>query len=65
MECMTIQLNFFGEAAPPKLASASVLTSRVLWLCRKCEGHDDAIRVLAVAGGNVFSGSYDGTIGVW
>ena len=32
---------------------------------RKCEGHDDAVRVLAVAGGKVFSGSYDGTIGVW
>ena len=36
-----------------------------LHLCRKCEGHDDAVRVLAVAGGKVFSGSYDGTIGVW
>lgn len=32
---------------------------------RKCEGHDDAVRVLAVAGGKVFSGSYDGSIGVW
>ncbi len=31
----------------------------------KCEGHDDAVRVLAVAGGKVFSGSYDGSIGVW
>lgn len=34
-------------------------------LRRKCEGHDDAVRVLAVAGGKVFSGSYDGSIGVW
>ena len=34
-------------------------------LCRKCEGHEDAVRVLAVASGKVFSGSYDGTIGVW
>ena len=34
-------------------------------LCRKCEGHEDAVRVLAVASGRVFSGSYDGTIGVW
>ena len=34
-------------------------------VCRKCEGHDDAVRVLAVAGGKVFSGSYDGSIGVW
>lgn len=33
--------------------------------CRKCEGHEDAVRVLAVAAGKVFSGSYDGTIGVW
>ena len=39
--------------------------SRCLGACRKCEGHDDAVRVLAVAGGKVFSGSYDGSIGVW
>lgn len=32
---------------------------------RKCEGHNDAVRVLAVANGKVFSGSYDGSIGVW
>lgn len=32
---------------------------------RKCEGHEDAVRVLAVADGRVFSGSYDGSIGVW
>jgi WD40 repeat protein len=32
---------------------------------RKCDGHDDAVRVLASSGGRVFSGSYDGTIGVW
>ena len=40
-------------------------TERWLWPCRKCEGHEDAVRVLAVASGRVFSGSYDGTIGVW
>jgi F-box/WD-40 domain protein 7 len=38
---------------------------RLSWLRRKCEGHEDAVRVLAVASGKVFSGSYDGTIGVW
>jgi len=32
---------------------------------RKCEGHEDAVRVVAVSGSLVFSGSYDGTIGVW
>lgn len=32
---------------------------------RKCDGHVDAVRVLAAANGKVFSGSYDGTIGVW
>ena len=32
---------------------------------RKCEGHEDAVRVVAVSGNMVFSGSYDGTIGVW
>lgn len=32
---------------------------------RKCEGHQDAVRVLAVVDNKVFSGSYDGTIGVW
>lgn len=42
-----------------------VLNSGVGGGCRKCEGHDDAVRVLAVAGGKVFSGSYDGSIGVW
>lgn len=38
---------------------------RCLFWRRKCEGHEDAVRVLAVAAGKVFSGSYDGTIGVW
>ncbi len=32
---------------------------------RKCDGHDDAVRVLTAAEGRVFSGSYDGTIGIW
>jgi len=33
---------------------------------RKCDGHEDAVRVVAVGpGGTVFSGSYDGSIGVW
>mmetsp|Transcript_22314 Transcript_22314/g.26847 ORF Transcript_22314/g.26847 Transcript_22314/m.26847 type:complete len:530 (+) Transcript_22314:256-1845(+) len=35
---------------------------------RKCEGHIDAVRVLTSAGENaeqVFSGSYDGSIGCW
>jgi hypothetical protein len=31
---------------------------------RKCDGHNDAVRVLAAYNGRVFSGSYDGTIGV-
>ncbi len=43
----------------------SVLRGGVVGVCRKCEGHEDAVRVLAVASGRVFSGSYDGTIGVW
>ena len=42
-----------------------VLSLAVCVACRKCEGHDDAVRVLAVASGKVFSGSYDGSIGVW
>ena len=46
-------------------AESCLLWLNVLLVCRKCEGHDDAVRVLAVAGGKVFSGSYDGTIGVW
>lgn len=35
---------------------------------RKCEGHQDAVRVLTAAGDTfeqVFSGSYDGSIGCW
>ena len=32
---------------------------------RKCDGHDDAVRVITASGGRVFSGSYDGSIGVW
>jgi len=28
-------------------------------------GHTDAVRALAVAGGRLFSGSYDGTVRVW
>jgi F-box/WD-40 domain protein 7 len=37
------------------------------WRCdRKCSGHEDAVRVLASGeDGTVFSGSYDGTVGVW
>ena len=46
-------------------AESHSLWISVFFVCRKCEGHDDAVRVLAVAGGKVFSGSYDGTIGVW
>lgn len=33
---------------------------------RACAGHDDAVRVLAADGrGHVFSGSYDGSVGIW
>lgn len=36
------------------------------WHCvRKCEGHDDAVRVLSCTEDKVFSGSYDGSVGVW
>lgn len=46
------------------------------WRCmRKAEGHADAVRVLAAAdssvvgggggGWHVFSGSYDGSVGLW
>ncbi|KAK3280071.1 hypothetical protein CYMTET_12078 [Cymbomonas tetramitiformis] len=41
---------------------------RNLRCVRKCEGHADAVRVLTSAGENseqVFSGSYDGSIGCW
>ena len=52
-----------SQAAAPIPVFASF--ERLIALCRKCEGHEDAVRVLAVASGRVFSGSYDGTIGVW
>ena len=33
---------------------------------RACAGHDDAVRVLTADGrGHVFSGSYDGSVGIW
>ena len=33
---------------------------------RACAGHDDAVRVLTADGeGHVFSGSYDGRVGIW
>lgn len=32
---------------------------------RKCDGHADAVRVLAAGSGHVFSGAYDGSVGVW
>lgn len=36
------------------------------WRCiRKCEGHADAVRVLVAGPNHIFSGAYDGTIGVW
>ena len=47
----------------PGIAASQTLG--LSWMRRKCEGHEDAVRVLAVASGKVFSGSYDGTIGVW
>ena len=54
---------------PQVLACARSPLPECAWRClfwrRKCEGHEDAVRVLAVAAGKVFSGSYDGTIGVW
>ncbi|KAK2079450.1 hypothetical protein QBZ16_003142 [Prototheca wickerhamii] len=36
------------------------------WRCsRLCEGHRDGVRALTAAGRRVFSGSYDGSVGVW
>lgn len=53
------------------LVSGSYDTSVRFWsldslrCVRKYVGHEDAVRVLAVVEDKVFSGSYDGTIGVW
>ena len=49
----------------PSLGARRLTQGPLDRMCRKCEGHEDAVRVLAVAAGKVFSGSYDGTIGVW
>lgn len=36
------------------------------WRCtRLCEGHRDGVRVLASHGIRVFSGGYDGSVGIW
>lgn len=61
-----------AEAAPcaplPPLAwrpRAQVWDLATLDLIRSLEGHTDAVRALAVSGGRLFSGSYDGTVHVW
>lgn len=63
-----------GEGVPSPnskvLVSGSYDTTVRFWdlntfrCMRKCDGHNDAVRVLAAYSGRVFSGSYDGTIGV-
>lgn len=63
-----------GEGVPTPsskvLVSGSYDTTVRFWdlntfrCMRKCDGHNDAVRVLAAYNGRVFSGSYDGTIGV-
>lgn len=63
-----------GEGVPAPnskvLVSGSYDTTVRFWdlntfrCMRKCDGHNDAVRVLAAYSGRVFSGSYDGTIGV-
>jgi F-box/WD-40 domain protein 7 len=61
-----------GVAGPNSkvLVSGSYDTTVRFWdlntfrCVRKCDGHFDAVRVLAAHSGRVFSGSYDGTIGV-
>ncbi len=65
-----ITVKYSSSVVGIVLASVNVFvimpwTQRKSLMCRKCEGHEDAVRVLAVAAGKVFSGSYDGTIGVW
>lgn len=50
------------------------LRDSVCWKCPEsyrvtvalqADGHEDAVRVLATSGDHVFSGSYDGSIGIW
>lgn len=63
-----------GEGVPSPsskvLVSGSYDTTVRFWdlntfrCMRKCDGHNDAVRVLAAYNGRVVSGSYDGTIGV-
>jgi hypothetical protein len=69
-----VRLCAVGEGVPTPsskvLVSGSYDTTVRFWdlntfrCMRKCDGHNDAVRVLAAYNGRVFSGSYDGTIGV-
>lgn len=72
--CALLLVCAVGEGVPTPtskvLVSGSYDTTVRFWdlntfrCMRKCDGHNDAVRVLAAYNGRVFSGSYDGTIGV-
>lgn len=59
------------HAVPPCLTHACCCHDPQVWDLttlqreRTLSGHTDAVRALAVAGGRLFSGSYDGTVRVW
>lgn len=74
VRCACAPVCAVGEGVPSPtsrvLVSGSYDTTVRFWdlntfrCMRKCDGHNDAVRVLAAYNGRVFSGSYDGTIGV-